>query len=95
MTHRHPAFWERPEEFEPERFSPEQAKSRSRFAYFPFSSGPRMCIGSHFAMMVAQLALASILGRYRLRLPPGTTVEPEAALSLRPRGHVPMLLEPI
>jgi cytochrome P450 len=54
-----------------------------------------MCRGSHFAMIVAQLALAAILGRYRLRLQPGVTVEPEAALSLRPRGAVPILLEPI
>jgi cytochrome P450 len=43
-------------------------------------------------MMVAQLTLASILGRYRLLLPDGVRVEPEAALSLRPRGPVPMRL---
>jgi cytochrome P450 len=95
VTHRHPAFWERPDEFDPERFTPERARSRSRFAYFPFSSGPRICIGSQFAMMVAQLTLASILGRYRLALPDGVRVEPEAALSLRPRGPVPMLLDPV
>jgi cytochrome P450 len=95
VTHRHPAFWERAEEFDPERFTPERTRSRSRFAYFPFSSGPRMCIGSQFAMMVAQLVLASILGRYRLLLPDGLRVEPEAALSLRPRGPVPILLNAV
>jgi cytochrome P450 len=93
VTHRHPAYWERPEEFDPERFTPERSASRPRFAYFPFSTGPRICIGGHFAMMVAQLTLASIARRYRVRLPPGVRVEPEALLSLRPRGSVPMLVE--
>jgi cytochrome P450 len=93
VTHRHPAFWERPDEFDPERFMPEQAGSRPRFAYFPFSSGPRQCIGNQFAMMEAQLALAAILRRFRLRLAPGAQLKPEADVSLRPRSPVSLLLE--
>jgi cytochrome P450 len=52
-----------------------------------------MCIGSHFAMMVARLTLAMVVRSFRLRLVPGARVEPEALLSLRPRGAVPMILE--
>jgi cytochrome P450 len=93
VTHRDPRFWERPETFEPDRFTPERVASRHRLAYFPFASGPRMCIGAHFAMTVAQLTLASIARRYRLQMAPGASVEPQALITLRPRGSVDMLLE--
>src|SRR6266700_2650341 len=92
MTHRHPAFWENPEVFAPERFTPERAASRPLYAYFPFGGGPRTCIGSNFALMEMQLILATVAQRYRLRLVPGHQVEPEALLSLRPRYGLPMTL---
>ena len=92
MTHRHPAFWENPEVFEPERFTPERSASRPHHAYFPFGGGPRTCIGSNFALMEMQLILATVAQRYRLRLVPGHQVEPEALLSLRPRCGLPMTL---
>jgi cytochrome P450 len=93
VTHRHPEFWDRPDEFEPERFTPERSAGRPRFAYFPFGGGPRMCIGADFAMIEAQLALAAVAQRYRLRLLGGHHVEPEALITLRPRHGMPMRLE--
>jgi cytochrome P450 len=92
VTHRHPEFWDDPETFEPERFSPERAASRPHFAYFPFGGGPRQCIGNNFAMMEAQLVLATIAQRYRLRPVPGQRVEPQVLLALRPRNGLPMTL---
>jgi len=86
VTHRHPAFWERPSIFDPERFSPERATERHRFAYFPFGGGPRLCIGNQFALAEAQLILATILSRYQLRLLPGALVAPIPLVTLRPRG---------
>ena len=86
VTHRHPAFWERPDEFDPERFSPERAAGRLRFAYFPFGGGPRLCIGNQFALAEAQLILATILSHYQLRLLPGALVVPEPLVTLRPQG---------
>lgn len=91
-THRHPDFWENPDAFDPERFSPERSAGRPHFAHFPFGGGPRLCIGSNFAMMEAQLILATIAQRYRLRLVPGHQVEPQALLTLRPRHGLPMTL---
>lgn len=93
VTHRLPRYWDDPEAFEPERFTPQRAAARPRFAYFPFGGGPRQCIGNSFALMEAQIALATIAQRYRLRPLPGRRVEPEPLITLRPRGGLPMLLE--
>ena len=92
ITHRHPAFWEQAEVFDPERFAPAQAAGRPHYAYFPFGGGPRICIGNNFALMEIQLVLATIAQHYRLHLVPGHPVEPEALLSLRPRSGLPMTL---
>ena len=94
-THRHPAFWEEPEAFDPERFTPERSVGRPRFAYFPFGGGPRQCIGNAFAMMEAQLVLATVAQRYCLRLVPGHPVETQVLLMMRPRYGLPMTLHPL
>ena len=60
---RDPQLWDRPLEFDPERFSPENSKGRDRWQYLPFGGGPRSCIGDHFAMLEATLALATIVRR--------------------------------
>jgi cytochrome P450 len=88
VTHRHPAFWEDPEGFDPDRWLPERAKSMHRHQYFPFAAGPRMCIGAGFAMMEGQLVLATIARRFRLDLVSGRRVEPEPLITLRPRDGV-------
>lgn len=86
ITQRHPAFWENPEQFEPERFAPEQVGNRPKFAHFPFGGGPRVCIGNSFAMVEAQLVIASLAQTYRLRLTPDAKVEPDAQITLQPQG---------
>src|SRR5260370_806696 len=94
LTHRHPACGENPELFDPERFTPERSAGRPHYTYFPFGGGPRMCIGSNFALMEMQLILATVAQRYQLHLVPGHPVEPEALLSLRLRYGLPMTLQP-
>ncbi len=91
VTHRHPDFWEKPETFDPARFTPERSAGRPRYAYFPFSGGPRQCIGNNFATMEATLILATIARRYRLTLAPGHTVEPEPSFTLRARHGMRMV----
>jgi cytochrome P450 len=92
-TQHHPDYWPDPERFDPERFTPERSADRSHYAYFPFSSGPRMCIGSSFAMMEAQLILATIAQRYQLRLVPGHPVEPQMKVTLRPKYGLRMTIQ--
>ncbi len=83
VTHRHPEFWDNPEAFEPERFLPERSANRPRFAYFPFGGGPRICIGNNFALMEAQLLLATLAQHYELELVPDHPVVPEPLITLR------------
>ncbi len=90
LTHRHPAFWENPEGFDPDRFLPERFKGQHRFAYLPFGAGARMCIGSNFAMMEAQLVLTTIVQRYSLQLVPGHPVELDPLITLRSRTGMRM-----
>ncbi|MEM7130214.1 MAG: cytochrome P450 [Chloroflexota bacterium] len=91
--HRHPDFWNDPERFDPERFAPEKEKEIHRFAFFPFSRGPRQCIGESFAMMEGRLLLAMIMQRYRLTLIPGHVVEPYPSITLRMKYGLRMILE--
>jgi cytochrome P450 len=95
VTHRHPEVWPDPGVFDPNRFTPERASGRSRFAWFPFLAGPHPCIGQEFAMMEMTLVIAMVIQAFRFRIAPGARVEPRPMLSLRPRDGLPMLLEPV
>ena len=92
VTHRHPALWESPEKFDPERFTTERSEDRPRYAYFPFGGGPRQCIGINFATIEATLIVAMVAQRFDLSLIPGHPVEPQADLTLKPRYGMPMTL---
>lgn len=63
---RDPSLWANPLEFDPDRFSPQNSKGRDRWQYLPFGGGPRSCIGDHFAMLEATLAVATIIRGVRL-----------------------------
>jgi cytochrome P450 len=93
LAHHHPGYWENPLRFEPERFSAERAAGRPRYAFFPFGGGPRMCIGNLFALTEAQLVLATVAQRYRLRLLPNHPIETQPLVTLRPHYGVKVVLE--
>lgn len=93
VLHRDPRWYPEPDAFRPERFSQENEKLLPRYAYLPFSSGPRVCIGNSFASMEAVLVVAAIAQHYRLRLVPGHPVEAQDTLTLRPRHGLKMVVE--
>jgi cytochrome P450 len=94
VTHRNPNLWPEPARFDPERFAPAAVACRHRFAYLPFGGGQRVCIGNSFALAEAQLIVAAVAQRYRLRLAPGHPAEPIALLTLRPKNGIWVTLEP-
>lgn len=94
LLHSNPAYWENPEQFNPERFAPENAEKIGRFTYLPFGRGPRTCIGEHFAMMEAALVLAMIAQRYYVRLAAGQEVKMRPMGALQPLNGPLVTLQP-
>lgn len=92
-VHRHPDFWEAPLEFRPERFLGE-ASERHKYAYLPFSLGPRTCIGNVFSLYESSLVLARILQRFRVEVEPGFRVTTAASTVLRPGTGLRVRLAP-
>lgn len=100
VTHRHPDLWPKPEKFDPERFREATLMDRPprdlpRYAYFPFSGGPRQCVGANFAAMEATLVLATIAQSFELSVVPGHSVEPEPSFTLRPGNGLPVRLHDV
>jgi cytochrome P450 len=94
IVQRHRKLWDNPDRFEPERFSPERSAGRHRFAFIPFSGGPRICIGMGLAMNEAILILATMAQRYRLKLVPGQDIVLQHRVTMRPRDGIRMILSP-
>lgn len=88
VSHRDPNFWEDPEQFRPQRFLPENAESLHTKPYFPFGAGQRKCVGSDFAIFEATLVIANLARQFEVVVPPGTQVEAEPTITLRPRNGI-------
>src|SRR5690606_37552096 len=84
VIHRHPRYWEQPDLFNPERFDASYRRERHRFEYFPFSGGPRQCIGDFFALVEMQLHLALILRTTDMEILVDEPISMEAQINLRP-----------
>jgi cytochrome P450 len=87
VMHHDPRWFPEPEVFRPERFTAD-APPVPRGAWLPFGTGPRVCIGQHFAMLEMTLVAAMLLQRYELAIEPGEAIRPAAELNvtLRPTG---------
>lgn len=92
VTHRHPDFWERPNEFLPERFA--DPSKHHPFAYFPFGGGARECVGKNMAMMEGIALLACIVRNFRIHLM-NHDVKPRPLITVRPDPGVIVRLESV
>jgi cytochrome P450 len=93
VIHRDARWFDAPLEFRPERWDNGLAKQLPRFAYFPFGGGPRQCIGNTFALMEANVVLATIGQKFRFQLVPDHKVTPLASITLRPKNGIQVRLE--
>jgi cytochrome P450 len=94
VSHRDARFFRDPERFDPERFSPAAVRERPKHAYFPFGSGPHVCLGEAFARMEAGLVLALVARRFRPELADDAPVTPRPGITLTPGGPLRMVLQP-
>lgn len=97
VTHRDPRHWQRPDTFDLSRWLTGRdggydPAPQTRYAYFPFGGGPRMCIGNTFALMEIALVLAATAARVRMDGKPGHRVGVTPRVTLRPRGGMPMVI---
>jgi cytochrome P450 len=84
LIQRHRLYWERPDEFDPDRFLTEAGRASASQAYLPFSLGPRVCVGAGFALQEATLVLAMVLREFEVRPVAGRKEPmPIARLTLR------------
>jgi cytochrome P450 len=93
VMQRDPRYFPDPDRFDPERWTPEATAARPAFSFFPFSAGPRSCLGEHLAWTEMLLLLATLAQRWRLRLVPGYPLELLPLISLRPRYGMRMRAE--
>ncbi len=92
VVHHDARYWDQPDAFLPERFSAANEENIPKYAYFPFGGGPRVCIGNQFAMMEAELVLATIVQRYQLSLLPNQQIKLNPLVTLRPQPDIQMLV---
>mgnify|MGYP001277921401 FL=1 len=84
-VHRHPALWEDPNAFKPQRFAEGGRKYSSQ--YFPFGAGPRKCIGNNFAMFEMIIAVTELVSQYKI-LPGFDEIDIKPLITLKPKNAI-------
>ncbi|WP_417458344.1 cytochrome P450 [Kordiimonas sp.] len=93
-THRDAEVWEKPQDFDPMRFSPEGGvRARHRFAWVPFGGGAHMCLGLHFAYMQAKVIMTHLLPHYEISLPEGYKTTFQIMPLIKPVDGLPLTLK--
>ena len=93
VLHRHQLYWDEPDAFDPTRFLGKARHEIDRYAYIPFGTGIRTCIGSAFALQEATLILATVMKNFAIALAPGTEVWPLLRVTLRPANGLPLIIK--
>lgn len=84
--HKNPAVYPDPEKFDPDRFSDENSKARSPYAWLPFSYGKRACIGQQLSLIEQRMVLAEVCRKFHIRVDPSTKLSVTTPLFLDPQG---------
>ena len=93
-VHRHERIWDRPDEFDPDRWQTETGKASAQGGFIPFSAGPRVCTGAGFAMVEGVLLLAMLAKAYRFEVVDGRAAVPVAHLTVRAKDGIWLRVTP-
>ena len=91
ILHRSEHYWPDPERFDPDRFAPTDKPKKDR-PFFPFSLGPRRCLGEYFSFLEMKVHLGLLLPRFRMQLV--EEAEPELELSINLRATKDIFMKP-
>ena len=94
VTHRHPALWERPNEFYPEHFLNNTGQiSRHKYSFYPFGGGLHNCIGRHFVELEMMIVIVTLLREFTFKT--SNTVKKAASITLKPDRDIIATLKPL
>ena len=91
--HHHPGYWDTPDAFNPAHFDAAAEQQRPQFAYLPFGGGPRLCLGSNFAMMVMQVVVSRLSQCFEFSVPDGYVPKIEPNITLRAKDGVQLVIK--
>jgi cytochrome P450 len=91
ILHRTDHYWPEPVRFDPDRFAPSDKPKKDR-PYFPFSLGPRRCLGEYFSFLEMKVHLGLLLPRFRMQ--PVDDAEPELELAINLRSSEDIQMRP-
>jgi cytochrome P450 len=92
-THYLPEYWPQPDNFDPERFAPQQGEERPRYSYYPFGGGPRQCIGNNFAVIEAQLVVAAMVQKMTVEVSETRPIDLSSGATLKPKHGLKVRLK--
>jgi cytochrome P450 len=87
-VHRHERIWDRPDDFDPDRWQTQAGQASAKDGFIAFSTGPRACPGAGFAMAEGILMLALLIGRFRFSVIDGLVPVPVAHLTVRAKDGI-------
>lgn len=94
FTHRHPQFWDKPNDFDPDRWTREKESARHTYAYHPFATGQRICIGNNFSLLESHILLVMLAQRFTPKLRPGFVAQWAIKGTLGIANGLPMTITP-
>ena len=93
--HHNEAYWDKPEEFLPDRFDAANLKNQHPFCYVPFGKGPRLCIGEPFAMMLMQVVVSRLVSTFECVPAGDLDVKMDPQITLKPKPGIYIQFKPL
>lgn len=88
ILHRTTDYWPDPDSFDPGRFGPDSPNKKGDRPYFPFSLGPRRCLGEYFSFLEMKIHLGTLVQKFRMTLVSDESPALELGINLRSQSDI-------